>query len=390
MLRCRVCDNPNLRLILRLGDIAMVNFDNLLFEAPLNLIWCDNCDVMQLADTVSPDRMFRKYWYRSGINQSMRTQLFDIVEKGLNLAKPKAGDTVIDIGANDGTLLRAYSAQLNRIGFEPSDLAQIGKDFGLNIIQDYFHWNSFYDVPVPPKAKIITAIAMFYDLDDPHKFIVDIEGALHPDGVFIIQVNYLPTMLKNNQYDGICHEHLLYYSLHSLIYLFEVRNNLKIFDIEFNDTNGGSIRLYIKHKASKQYTPKIDKIFGVLVKEDHTLEKQIKQFGPRVRELINNTHIEIESLFSQQKTIYGIGASTKSFTIIEACGIRQWIHAIVDRNPDKVGRKMLGIPIISEDDFLSRGVDYAIVFPYFFFEEMKARYNFKGKYIIPVPKFKIV
>jgi hypothetical protein len=197
---------------------------------------------------VNSDLLFRNYYYRSGINQTMRDALADITTQAQKKVVLERRDTVVDIGANDGTLLNTYPQGVTKIGFEPALNLREDAERGSNhIISDYFSSQAYPEKA--NKAKIVTAIAMFYDLEDPHQFVSDVADILADDGVFTIQLSYLPLMLFQNAFDNVCHEHLAYHSLRSLDFIVS-KHGLKMFDAEINDTNAGSIRVYMGRERS--------------------------------------------------------------------------------------------------------------------------------------------
>jgi hypothetical protein len=261
---CRVCGSTKLIPILSLGNQFVTNFvdepEGDYPKGPLELVLCNvndgGCGLLQLKHTMERDSMYRKYWYKSGISTTMVKALADVtraVEKSVCLGQ---GDIVIDIGANDGTLLRQYKTPgLVRVGFEPSNLWKLAVEGNTKIIHDYFNHASFSKEFGEQKAKAITSIAMFYDLENPNTFVEDVKKCLDKNGIWIIQMNYLGSMIENNTFDNISHEHLEYYSLMSLSNLLE-NHDLEAFDVELNDVNGGSFRIYVKKKGAEVKTPK--------------------------------------------------------------------------------------------------------------------------------------
>lgn len=405
---CRVCSHTKLDPILSLGVQYITNFvdstDEEYFAAPLELVLCNissgGCGLLQLKHTVPSELLFRKFWYKSGINQTMRDALTDVVTKAEKLVKLQKGEIVVDIGSNDSTLLRAYcNKELLLVGFEPAtnlmDEARLGTT---KIINDFFSYEAFHKEFGNKKAKIITAIAMFYDLEDPNKFVEDVARTLDNDGVFIIQMNYLVTMLKNNTFDNISHEHLEYYSLKTLEHLLD-RHGLVVFDVEFNDLNGGSIRTYIKHKDCKDYP------ITAVVKNTRIQEERMgldslrayQDFAKRIQELKQTTYDFIRTEVEKGKSVYVYGASTRGNTLLQFYNLdHRLIKAAADRNPAKWGKRTVAtlIPIISEEQARAEKPDYFLILPWAFLAEFKNRereYLLNGgKFIVPLPNFRVI
>ena len=410
---CRICGSSNLTPVLSLGEQFVSNFvdeataDNAL-KAPLELVLCEassgGCGLLQLRHTVQADLMFRRYWYRSGINASMAAALQDVADQAEKLVHLGKGDVVVDIGCNDGTLLRSYKTRgLTLVGFEPAtnliEFAQVGTS---KIVNDYFNLGSFREHFGDSKAKLITSIAMFYDLDEPNEFVDDIVHVLDRDGVWILQMNYLPSMLRQNAFDNICHEHLEYYSLSSLEALLD-RHDLDVFDVELNDVNGGSFRVYAKHRLCKSVGNQNDSKNRVarlrkLEADMYLWDRRIYlEFASRITLLGQKVRRFIESECQKGKRIYVYGASTKGNTLLQFWRLdHRLLVAAADRNPDKWGRKTIGtqIPVISEEQARAERPDYFLVLPWHFLDEfMKREQAFLsagGKFIVPLPEFRLI
>jgi len=405
--KCRVCGKENLEDILSLGVQKPINFlestDQSCMEAPLELVLCNEkdggCGLVQLRHTVSGDLLYRTFWYKSGVNQTMREALSDITKNAENRIELKQNDIVVDIGANDGTLLRTYGTKnLKLVGFEPaSNLIKDAQVGTTDIINRFFNYENFAERFGNRKAKVITSIAMFYDLDDPNTFVNDIVKTLDDNGIWIIQMNYLTTMLENNAFDNIVHEHLEYYSLKSLENLLE-RYDLVVFDAELNNINGGSIRTYIKHKNCKKFpiTDMVDNIRKYEKKIGLGNSKPYIDFAKRIDSLKNETYNFIKNEVANGKKIYAYGASTRGNTLLQFYDLdNKLIHAAADRNPIKWGKRMVGtnIPIISEEQARQEKPDYFLILPWYFLNEFKNRekeyLKNGGKFIVPLPKFEI-
>jgi SAM-dependent methyltransferase len=374
---------------------------------PLELVRCDklvdsnSCGLVQLRHTTSPNLMYDRYFYRSGINQTMPKNLQEIVQEAISKIDLNFNDTVVDIGCNDGTLLQNYSKlSVQAIGFDPAkNMAEFSKKTGATIITDFFSSEEFIKNFGSDKAKIITSIAMFYDLEDPSKFVSDIAKVLDPDGVWILELSYLPLMLSQNAFDTIVHEHLEYYHLEVLEFLFS-KFDLKVVDIKLNDINGGSFRIFVQHKNKILDSESQKRIIELLKKEKKLkLETNISfnSFIKRIDNEKNNLLSFLKNELSLGKTIHCYGASTKGNTLLQFYNLdNKSIQYIADRNPDKWGRKTIGtnIPIISEEESHSLNPDYYLILPWHFIEEFKEReqkfLNRGGKLIVPLPKFQII
>ncbi len=372
---------------------------------PCVLVRCDPttdenaCGLLQMQHSVPPEILYSSYWYRSGTNRTMRDHLAGIVGAALKLVRRKKG-VALDIGCNDGTLLRNYPNGWRRVGVDPSDIGQEATK-GITVIQDIF--------PSPvlkrrfPRLKfdVITSIAMFYDLEDPVGFVRSVQEVLAPDGVWIVEMSYMPSMLELNSYDTICHEHLEYYSL-SVIENILRRAGLKVFRTELNPINGGSIRCYVTHAGSAAFRNE-EWLAGIrkLRRSEFDLEldtdKPYKSFQDRI-----NLHREqlltlVRRLKKEGKRIHIYGASTKGNTILQWCNLdNRAIDFAADRNPDKHGALTLGtdIPIISEEESRSMNPDYYLVLPWHFKEEFMQREEAALKkgvgFIFPLPTIEVV
>ena len=336
----------------------------------------------------------------------MRNELGDIAHSSEQIVNLKSNDIVVDIGCNDGTLLKSYTKDPIRVGFDPSiNVAKYTLDYfqtlpadKWSLFIDYFKKEPYLRRYPENSARVITAVAMFYDLDNPNKFLKDIKTCLHPKGVFVIQQNYLKGMLDQLAFDNVCHEHLGYYSLLSLEPLLK-KNKLEVFDVSQNNINGGSFRTYIRHQGS-EVGGEGESIQTNIMREDEKKAKldqkktylnfaeKINYNGQRLKEFI-----DLEN--KKGKKIYVYGASTRGGTLLQFCGIdNTQIIAAAERNPDKWGRvmKSTGIPIVSEEEARSKA-DYFLVLPWFFKKEFLERekewLKKGGHFIFPLPKLEV-
>jgi len=394
---CRLCKSVNLKNIYNFGNFFVSNFVtkneiNKGIKAPLNLVHCKNCDLLQLSHSAPQEIMYKKfYWYRSSVTKLMRNALKNVFESSIKFAKLKKNDFVLDIGANDGTLLKNFKEKkINTIGCEPAK--NLHKELEKNcdfVLRDFWSFEAFNKLmkekKILKKPKLITAIGMFYDLENPGKFISDAAKCLDDNGIFIAQLMCLNSMIEKNDLGNICHEHLEFYSYKSLKYLFE-NNGFKIFKIEENDINGGSYRIFCKKNLKK----------SIVYKEKTTL-KNIYKFFSRVEQNKLKTVNFIKKEVGRKKKVFLYGASTKGNTLLQYYKLNnKLIPFAAERSPEKWGKYTIGtgIKIISEEQARRMKPDYYFVMPYAFISEFKKRekkwLKGGGKFILPYPKFKIV
>lgn len=391
-----------------MGDIYISNFipmEDDSTEYPkscLDINVCQCCGVGQLVDIIDPDILYSKYWYYSGINKTMHDALLDIVRITSDSVNKGEGDVWLDIASNDGTLLSYVPPSFRRIGIDPADSAvqDRARKHG-EIVNDYFSYSAYKSVCDKP-AKVITCIAMFYDLPHPQTFLQDVHDILDDDGVFVIQISYTPLMLKQLEFGNVCAEHTMYYSLDNIMTLLN-QYGFQVADCTLNDTNGGSFRLFCMKDKKKFRNPQQRDIADLRVESlldweaNHNWVKDWGKFWMDIRMLRDRTHSFIESVVKQGKTVYGYGASTKGNTLLQYFNLdSSLITAIADRNPSKWGLKTIGteIPIISEGEVRDINPDYLLILPWHFIEEFKVRekdyLTNGGKFIVPSPKFEVI
>lgn len=365
---------------------------------------------VRLEKTAPLDTMYGKYWYRSGINNTMRKELSSIVESITNVIKLKENDLWVDIACNDGTLLSYVPQSLIKVGIDPVDdsFKKESEKHSNLIIQDYFSSKVFKESKFGNlKAKVITSIAMFYDLDEPKKFVDDIVEILDDNGVWVLQLSYTPLMINQLAFDNICHEHVYYYSLFNLQKLFK-ESGVEIVDVQLNDTNGGSFRVYCMKENSdktKFATQPYRDVSNFRINSLLEYEKKLKldepeiwnDFYQRILKLKEKTVSFIKEEKSKGKVIWGYGASTKGNTLLQYFGLdNTLIDGIAERSVHKFRHKTVGtnIPIFSEDEMRKAKPDYLLVLPWHFINEFIDRESDflkgGGKFIVPCPTFNII
>jgi len=408
--KCRVCGNTNLVTVLNLGKFALTgvfpkNIDEEVARSPLELVKChpfssnDNCcHLLQLKHSYEREEMYGfNYGYRSGLNISMVNHIGYVANTAVSCVNLNKGDCIIDIGSNDGTLLNFFALGYKLIGIDPT-----GEKFrrhyspDVDLVSDFFSKEIIMGRYGNLKAKLITSIAMFYDLENPLKFASDIYDILADDGIWVMEQSYMSSMIKNNAYDTICHEHLEYYGLYQIKWMAD-KVGFKIIHIEFNDVNGGSFLVIL---SKDEYVKEYYRLHNILDEERELLEiSYYKKFYTTV--LQHNFELSnlIKQLNADRKIVIGYGASTKGNVLLQLCNFTQNdIPCIVEINEDKFGCFTPGtnIPIVSEDDMnkVLGTPDYMLVLPWHFRSNImiKEKEYLKngGKLIFPLPKIEIV
>ena len=364
---------------------------------------------VRLGEVAPASAMWGKYWYRSGTNATMTRELGKIVDEIVERVHHKPGDIWLDIACNDGTLLKQVPTDFVKVGIDPcDDTFHKESSKHATVVQDYFNkdaWDkSGYG---DQKAKIITCIAMFYDLDDPHPFIADMYDILDDDGVIVLQLSYTPLMITQMAFDNICHEHVYYHSLTSIAHIF-MQHRMQVVDAELNDVNGGSLRVYLvkEHCNPRAFgTPQLQQVCdfrtnSLLAMEsmaDITQHEVWQMFQAKLEALKNDVNNFINDANKEGKTVYGYGASTKGNTLLQYFGLTgKDIVAIAERSEAKWGKKTVGseIPIISEAEARAAKPDYMLVLPWHFIDEFVKRereyLEAGGAFIVPCPEFRII
>lgn len=404
--KCRISGSTNLISVLSLGDqyltgVFPTNTNEKITKGPLELVWSPESQLLQMRKSYDLGEMYgENYGYRSGLNQSMVTHLSNKIHHLEKRVELNPGDCVIDIGSNDATSLKSYETKgVKRIGVDPT-----GEKFRkyytdeITLIPDFFPSTQVKNAVGGSKVKIITSIAMFYDLEDPIAFARAIQDNLDKNGIWHFEQSYMPSMLRLNSYDTICHEHIEYYSLFNIKYILD-RADMKIIDVQMNGVNGGSFAVTAARKDSslKANDVLINWLFEQELKMGFDTPKPFREFEERVYKHREALKTLIESLSADGKRILAYGASTKGNVVLQFCNFTsQNVLAVAEVNPDKFGCFTPGtnIPIVSEADALKMNPDYYLVLPWHFKEGIikreQAFLNKGGKLIFPFPEIEII
>jgi NDP-4-keto-2,6-dideoxyhexose 3-C-methyltransferase len=416
---CKICNSNNFKSVINLGNLPLSNFipkDHKSEDYPkseLNMVECQDCGLVQLENVPDLDIMYRQYWYKSSLNKGMVKSLQDVVNSIEKRILLERWDIVVDIGCNDGTMLSLYTDKgLVKIGYDPAlNLKSEAENHCHIFINDYFSKEKYptEDLAVLGilngnyrKAKVVSAIACFYDLTDVHKFIEDVKAVLDKDGIFVIQYTDLLQTLRITGFDNFVHEHVELYSFKVLGDLMKA-HDLDIFDVETNNVNGGSVRAFICFKNNRKIEDSVSNLlleeyefFGQY--ENERVNKSVYDaFKEKVEFIKEQTVSFIKQENAKGKKILVLGASTKGNTLLNYFGIdNTMIPYAAEVNDDKYGLKTIGseIEIISEKQALEINPDYFLVLPWHFVggfrEKFKNYLNNGGKFIVPCPEFKII
>lgn len=398
-----------------LGELYVSDFINE-NEAPrggkveMKMMLEENTGAVRLEKIAPLGDMYGKYWYRSGVNNTMKVELSSIVQSILGIKKLKENDIWLDIASNDGTLLSYVPKECIKIGIDPADesFKKEAEKHADVVVQDFFTEKVYkFTKYGNQNPKIITSIAVFYDLENPVQFIKDVYNILDDNGIWVLQLSYTPLMIKQLAFDNICHEHAYYYSLFNLKNLFE-QNGFKIMDCQLNDVNGGSFRVYamkdignIKTFATQPYRDICEFRINSLLHYEQSLKLDAIEtwlnFFDRINKLKETTVNFIKEEKAKGKVIWGYGASTKGNTLLQYFNLNNTlIDGIAERSVYKYGLKTVGtnIPIYSENEMRKAKPDYLLVLPWHFISEFKEREKDfligGGKFIVPCPNFEII
>lgn len=410
--RCRICGNPDLALVIDLGSQALTGIfprcaDQAITSGPLELVRCnatagkEHCGLVQLRHSYDLTEMYgENYGYRSSLNRSMVQHLQSKVAGLLKLVPVGPGDLVLDIGSNDGTTLSFYPAGgPTLLGMDPT-AAKFRSYYrpDIHVIADFFSADALRKQFGDRNAKIVTSIAMFYDLEDPQAFVRQVSSILDPTaGVWHFEQSYLPSMLKTTSYDTICHEHVEYYSLRQIQWLTD-RADLKIIDVELNDVNGGSFAITVaRNSAVHKPHDRVNEFLAAEEALNLLSAAPYEAFAARVVQHRDRLIELLRKLKADGKRVVGYGASTKGNVILQYCGLTERdIPHIAEVNADKFGCFTPGtrLPIVSEAQAKAAQPDYFLVLPWHFRDNLVKREEAYlasgGKMIFPLPEIEIV
>jgi NDP-4-keto-2,6-dideoxyhexose 3-C-methyltransferase len=387
--------------VLDLGDQMLTGVfprrtDERVTVGPLQLVKCtgdDACGLLQLAHSYDLGEMYGdNYGYRSGLNASMVEHLQAKVRRILGLVELRPGDLVVDIGSNDGTTLAAYPALgFDLLGIDPT--AEKFKQYyppHVDLAAEFFSAATLGAKRPGKRARVITSFSMFYDLEEPLRFMREVYDSLADDGIWVFEQSYMPTMLEKNSYDTVCHEHLEYYALRQVKWMAD-RIGFRIVDVEFNAVNGGSFSVTAAKAGSA--IPESEQVETTLQREHAAGLDELAPyfaFADRVEESRRELRAFLSNATTSGKRVAALGASTKGNVLLQYCSLSgEDIVAVGEVNPEKFGRLTPGtwIPIVPETELLAGRPDFLLVLPWHFREFFERNPRFDGvSLVFPLPE----
>ena len=365
----------------------------LLSLLPLTVVLCQGCGMIQLRESVKRGVLYHDYFYRSGTNPMMQEALRDVANQVIARANLKEGDTILDVGCNDGTMLSYFPDKFRRVGVEPAtNINWEGIDPSIRIINDFFAKSRVDQVTGGVPCQLITSIAMLYGVEDLNAFATEAKSMLAKDGMWCIQLSYLPTILSTMSFYDVCHEHLYYFSLATLNNLLD-RNGLSIYDASLNDVNGGSLRVFVTHQENGK--PKTEAFHRILEQESKlglTEADSYRKFFHQVHLLKTQINDYLHHESEKGNLVVGLGASTKGNVLLQFFDIdKKLLPYISERNPEKVSLRTLGtdIELVSEEQARQLDPSCMLVLIWFFKDEIIKREQSYlergGKLLFPMP-----
>ena len=403
--QCRIGGGKTLIPVLDLGEQQLTGVfprttTTPVTSGPLRLVWCPQSGLLQLEHSYDLAEMYGdNYGYRSGLNGSMVRHLNQKIRELERLSELSPGDVVLDIGSNDATSLKAYTIPgLTRIGIDPTGtkFRQYYPD-DIKLVPDFFSAAAYKNAS-QKGAKIVTSVAMFYDLEAPINFAREVESILAPGGIWHFEQSYMPSMLRMTSYDTVCHEHLEYYSFAAVKYILEAAG-LRAIDVKMNAINGGSFAVTAVRRDDRRRGQ--EAVLDWLLKQEERMglntPRPYRDFEERVYRHREDLMRLLTALAADGKKVFGYGASTKGNVVLQFCGVTtKEMPVIAEVNTEKFGTFTPGthIPIISEAEARAMKPDYFLVLPWHFKEGIVQReaefLASGGRMIFPFPEIEII
>lgn len=403
---CQVCESKGLRFVINLGYLPPVttmlsihvrpNAEN---RFPTEIFYCSQCNLVQLGLIVDPHILFHPdYLYTSGSTRVLRENFANLHSEVDTIVGLEASDLIVDIGSNDGTLLGNFKSGGHRVlGIEPTQNAETAKANGIPTLTSFFNSESVAEVKAQyGRPRVVTAANVFAHMSNIHRVVEDIKDLMDPRGVFISESHYLGGLIETLQYDTIYHEHLRYYSVHSLKYLLEA-HGMHIFHVTRIPTHGGSIRVYATTDQTWIADRTVRRVLEEEIGKGLTSDSWILPFRKEVTASKLALYELLAPIKREGSKIYGIGAPARSTTLINYLGLDDGIMecALEIKGSKKIGKYIPGttIPVLDESLLYEDQPEYALLLSWHIGEELAVNLRaqgYKGKFITPLPEPRIL
>jgi len=404
--RCIVCESGEPEEFLDLGETALANgflrreeLSRPQPKYPLRAGFCRACGHVQLMDRVPPAEMFADYLYLSSASETLKDHLWGLSDWVTRRASLSAEDLVIDIGCNDGTLLKGFRRYgVKVLGVDPAkNLADYAKNSGIPRFVGFFNSQTAPQIVRKwGKARIITATNTFPHIPDLADFLEGIQTALAPEGQFVIEAHYLADMLEQRAFDTIYHEHVSYWALGPMTRLFEA-HGMQVVYAQRLPIHHGQLRVVVQRKGEGKADPSVGKILERERQRRIGEFETYRLFAEKVQEIKRELKTTLLSLQRQGKKVVGYGAPAKGNTLLGFLEIGpDLLEYIVDKSPLKQGRFTPGhhIPVVPTERLLKDQPDVVLLLAWNFTDEILAQqqeYRRRGgKFILPIPEVRIV
>ncbi|MFX0134687.1 MAG: class I SAM-dependent methyltransferase [Candidatus Hodarchaeota archaeon] len=403
---CRSCGKSGLELVLSLGQMPLANAlltaeqlkqPELIY--PLDLVFCPNCALLQITETVPPEKLFSEYLYFSSFADTILQHAQEIVNRLIASRQLNRSSLVIEIASNDGYLLQYYvNANIPVIGIEPAkNIAYIAQDKGIPTLCEFFGKHLALKLREQGKcADVIHANNVLAHVAELNGFMEGIRILLKDKGVAVIEVPYVKDLIDHCEFDTIYHEHLCYFSLTSLNSLFQ-RHGLVIENVDHIRIHGGSLRLFVGLEGSTQRSMDLQELLGQETGLGMKHLDYYKGFAQKVESIKSSLKKLFRELKKNKKQIAAYGAAAKGTILLNYCGIgKEFLDFVVDRNTYKQGRYLPGVHLLIYPPvrLLEEMPDYTLLLAWNFAQEIliqQAEYRQRGgKFIIPIPKVMVI
>ncbi len=404
---CRVCGGDRLKPFLELGPQPLANS---FLESPaefadepyypLDVYFCETCSLVQLLDVIDPEVLFRDYIYMTGTSDTIATHNAEYAAAVVDLLGLGPEDLVVEVASNDGSLLQRFQACGTRVlGVEPAtNIAARAEAAGVPTVNKFFNRETARELrDEVGVAKAVIGNNVLAHVDEMQGFLLGCKDLVHPAGLVIVEVPYLAEMIERLEYDTIYHEHLCYFSITTLLRLFQ-EVGLSIVKVDRVPVHGGSVRVYAgPTERFAEHEPKVAEAARREARDGLTAFSRYQLFAERVAGHRRALRDMLQSLVGAGKTLAGYGAPAKGNTLLNYCEIDTHILPYTtDKNPLKVGRYTPGmhIPVLPVSTLLERRPEYTLILAWNFAEEIvrqQQEYQSQGgQFIVPIPEPKVL